>query len=127
MSSYNKNFVETKSNKPKHFVKLMDLVNFIKGVNWNYVDLAYNRNIYLEDIETKMNELEENNSYKFDKYWVSHNPNLTIEFVKKHLNEDEKDKIVKRNHKDYWNWDHLSNFFSFNIIKYRLELCFRKY
>ncbi len=121
------------SSNKRHFIKLIDLVNATRGLDWNYELLSQNRNIYLEDIEAnKLNEKLE----PFIKNSISQNSNITIEFVRKYTTETEKklasmtvneiiriiDSGYENYYINYWDWNYLSGFFSFDIIKTNPDL-----
>lgn len=74
------------TSEEKHFYKLADLVNVTPGLNWNYINLSHNRNIYLEDIEKYKKPIIDNPIAPFSAYEISFNPNITLDFVLKYPN-----------------------------------------
>lgn len=58
-------------------IKLIDLVNLIPDLKWDYDKLSENSNIYPEDI--KINE--DNTIKPFSKQYLSNNSNLTFEYL----------------------------------------------
>ena len=87
----------------------------------------------MEDIEAnKLNEKLE----PFIKNSISRNSNITIEFVRKYITETEKklasmtvneiiriiDSGYENYYINYWDWNYLSGFFSFDITKL-IQIC----
>ena len=96
----------------KHFYSLIDLVNTLKGVDWDFEYLSWNKNITMQDIENNKND----DSLKpFLKYSISSNPNLTVEFVLKYPDDDKKDDDIDPKYK--WNWQSLTYNLGFPAIK----------
>ena len=102
----------------KHFYRLIDLVNELKGVDWSFEYLSYNKNISMQDIENN----KTNNSLRpFYKRFISSNPNLTVEFVLKYPDddkEDEEDDDTGNPANFYrWDWQSLTENLGFPVVK----------
>jgi hypothetical protein len=125
---YNKfNLLYKMENKETQYFRLIDLVNHTPSLKWDYKYLSSNKNITLTDITNNLKPTPNNNLAPFYKYYISSNPNLTLEFILKYP-DDSLDYGDDENMSDLspgkWNWDYIisNKAIKFNEIKDNLNL-----
>jgi hypothetical protein len=96
------------SKKPtQQYFRLIDLVNATFIIGWDYYQLSGNKNITMNDISNNLKPTLINDLSPFNRYDISDNPNLMIEFILKYPDifpyYPELD-----NEKYLWNWSSIS-------------------
>lgn len=89
--------------------KLIDLINLTPEFKWNYTYLSSNPNIYLEDIP-----INNGNILPFDKYILSHNPNLRFDWLY--------NNFLSIGEYGEWDWTYLSRIVPLHDILEHPEL-----